>query len=243
MKFGEETAVKPATPKPGRRSTAKSEERNQRGESTRQLLLDTAERMIAERGVEGVSMRQIGSAVGQGNIAVIQYYFENKEGLVRAIIERRAGELENMRRAMLDDAKKNGKINDTRILLTILNLPIAMIRDDHGRSIYAAFMLQALKALWRGEVAILHRSWTQTGPVKETVNLLAQLRPDLTRDQLAMRILQINRLFVNAVVDRDRVREAATLPDSDEFFFEDVLNMMAGAFDAPRPHQPIAGIT
>ncbi len=188
-------------------------------------------------------MRQIGAAVGQGNIAVIQYYFENKEGLVRAIIERRASELESMRRAMLEEAKQAGKTRDTRTLLAILNRPIANIKDENGRSVYARFMLHALDILWTGEVAILHRSWTQKGPVSDTTKLLEELHPDLTRDQLVLRILQIHRLFVNAVVDRDRVREVAQLPDDDQFFFDDLLNMMAFAFDAPRPEKKPAGVT
>lgn len=247
MTIGKATMAKLAVAKPRQRSeeprpqskksrprSAKTpEERNQRGETTRHMLLDAAERVIAERGVDSVSMRQIGAAVGQGNIAVIQYYFENKEGLVSAIIEHRAEEMERVRHAMLEDAKKTGKTSDARSLLAILNLPMAKIKDEKGRSVYAAFLLQGLKVLWRDGVTIQHTSWSQS--VQEILDLLAQLRPDLTKDQLTFRVLQVNRLFVNAVVDRDRIRDVSDLQESDEFFFEDMLNMMSAAFNAPRP--------
>lgn len=242
MKSGNKTVVRSAarTVRGRNGPTEKSEERTQRGEATRQLLLDAAERMFAERGVEGVSMRQIGAAVGQGNFAVIQYYFDSKEGLVRAIIERRATELMSMRQAMLDDTKKAGKTTDTRSLLSILHLPIAKIKDENDRSIYANFMLQALKLLW-GNARILHHSWEQEGPVKETIRLLAALNPHLNSDQLAMRILRINRLFVNAVVDWDRVREMGGSYDDEDFFLNDLLNMMTAAFEAPLPEREPAG--
>ena len=56
MKSGNKTVVRSAarTVRGRNGPTEKSEERTQRGEATRQLLLDAAERMFAERGVEGV---------------------------------------------------------------------------------------------------------------------------------------------------------------------------------------------
>lgn len=57
-----------------------------RGEDTRRRILETALDLFAAHGYEGASTRQIaeGAAV---NLPAIQYYFGNKEGLYRAIIE------------------------------------------------------------------------------------------------------------------------------------------------------------
>jgi len=43
--------------------------------STKEQILLTAERMIADHGVDGVSMRQIGTEVGSGNNSVVLYHF------------------------------------------------------------------------------------------------------------------------------------------------------------------------
>jgi AcrR family transcriptional regulator len=57
--------------------------------STKEQILVAAERMIADRGVDGVSMRQIGAAVGSGNNSAVLYHFGSKDKLVEAVFEHR----------------------------------------------------------------------------------------------------------------------------------------------------------
>lgn len=54
----------------------------------RQLLMDTAERLFAERGFEAVSVRELATETG-ANVAMVSYYFGSKEGLFEAIIEQK----------------------------------------------------------------------------------------------------------------------------------------------------------
>ncbi len=57
-----------------------------RGEDTRRRILETALDLFAAHGYEGASTRQIADGAGV-NLPAIQYYFGNKEGLYRAIVE------------------------------------------------------------------------------------------------------------------------------------------------------------
>lgn len=57
-----------------------------RGEDTRRRILETALDLFAALGYEGASTRQIAEGAGV-NLPAIQYYFGNKEGLYRAVIE------------------------------------------------------------------------------------------------------------------------------------------------------------
>jgi AcrR family transcriptional regulator len=57
-----------------------------RGEDTRRRILETALDLFAAQGYEGASTRQIAEGAGV-NLPAIQYYFGNKEGLYRAIID------------------------------------------------------------------------------------------------------------------------------------------------------------
>jgi AcrR family transcriptional regulator len=70
---------------------------------TRARLLDAAEALFAERGSEAVSLREIGRAAGARNVIAAQYWFTDREGLVRALIERHAPEIEAARHALLDE--------------------------------------------------------------------------------------------------------------------------------------------
>src|SRR5215212_6920733 len=58
---------------------------NAGGRATRELLMLTAERLFAERGFEGVALREIGREAEQRNPAVTQYHFGTRDDLVREI--------------------------------------------------------------------------------------------------------------------------------------------------------------
>lgn len=87
--------------------------------STEELLIDTAEQLFGQLGIDGVSLREIAAAAGQANVNVVQYHFGNKAGLVTAILEDRVGRIETLRRERLDAMKSAGR-NDPRELLKAL---------------------------------------------------------------------------------------------------------------------------
>ncbi|KWF64710.1 TetR family transcriptional regulator [Burkholderia multivorans] len=67
--------------------------------SKRDRVLDTAERLFAEGGFDGVSMRDIAAAADVG-LPLIVYHFETKRNLYRALFERRQTLLQNRLEAM-----------------------------------------------------------------------------------------------------------------------------------------------
>lgn len=75
--------------------------RTDRAEETRSAILRTAERMFAEHGLFAVSNRQVSEAAGQGNNAAVGYHFGTKADLVRAIVRRHTGPVEQLRQEMV----------------------------------------------------------------------------------------------------------------------------------------------
>ena len=67
---------------------------------TRERILGSAERLFAQYGYDGVSIRQIGAAAG-AQIALISYHFGTKDQLYRAVFERRIAPVSERRRAAL----------------------------------------------------------------------------------------------------------------------------------------------
>jgi TetR/AcrR family transcriptional regulator, regulator of cefoperazone and chloramphenicol sensitivity len=57
-----------------------------RGEETRARIIAAAARLFGEKGYEAASTRDIAAAAGV-NAPALQYYFDNKEGVLRACIE------------------------------------------------------------------------------------------------------------------------------------------------------------
>ena len=66
--------------------------------STKEQIVLAAEALFAERGVEGVSLRQIGAAAGNGNNSAVQYHFGTKDRLVQSVFEYRLPRLRERRR-------------------------------------------------------------------------------------------------------------------------------------------------
>ena len=72
-----------------------------RGDVARVALIETAERLFAERGIESVSLRDVSAAAGQRNHSAAQYHFGDRAGLVAAVYEHRMRDVNERRQAML----------------------------------------------------------------------------------------------------------------------------------------------
>lgn len=68
---------------------------------TAERILDVAERLFAEQGLDGTSLRAITREAGV-NLAAVHYHFGSKEGLLDALVARCAGEVGASRIAELE---------------------------------------------------------------------------------------------------------------------------------------------
>ncbi len=73
-----------------------------------QHLKAVALRLFAERGINGVTVRQIAEAAGQKNHAAITYHFGSKEALIRQLVVDGAKAIDARRNAALEGAKATG---------------------------------------------------------------------------------------------------------------------------------------
>src|SRR5262245_18811487 len=85
---------------------------------TKQRILDSAERLFAERGFAATSLRTI-IADAKVNLAAIHYHYRSKQALLDAVILRRLGPINRERLEMLD-ACERGAVNGRPALEGIL---------------------------------------------------------------------------------------------------------------------------
>ncbi len=69
-------------------------------------ILDAAEALFVEHGIEATSMRMIARAA-RANLAAANYHFGSKEALVQAVFRRRLAELNRRRLQVLDELEAN----------------------------------------------------------------------------------------------------------------------------------------
>lgn len=76
--------------------------------TTRKRIIDSAERLFAEKGVEATSLLDITRASGQKNRSALQYHFNNKDGLIHAVLDKHALDIAERRTAMLNQLEAQG---------------------------------------------------------------------------------------------------------------------------------------
>jgi AcrR family transcriptional regulator len=103
--------------------------------STKDRILDAAERLFAEHGFDGVSLRTIIAEAGV-NLAAVHYHFHSKEALLDAVFARRVAPLNQERLARLEacEAEARGGAVPIERLLDALLLPILHLVRDPSRN-------------------------------------------------------------------------------------------------------------
>jgi AcrR family transcriptional regulator len=71
-------------------------------------IKSVALRLFADRGVDGVSVREIAAAAGQKNHNALTYHFGSKEALVRELVVDGARAIDERRNAWLDQCERSG---------------------------------------------------------------------------------------------------------------------------------------
>lgn len=72
-----------------------------RAGDTKELILNSAEKLFADQGFDGTSLRGITAGAGV-NLAAIHYYFGSKEALLQAVLARRLEPINRRRIELLD---------------------------------------------------------------------------------------------------------------------------------------------
>lgn len=112
--------------------------------STKTRLLDVAEHLFLRDGL-GVSVRDITDAAGQ-NGAAIHYYFGSRDGLIGAVIARRAGDLAARRRAALDALRRAPERPTIHDVMRALVFAYVGLVDAEGPD--AQRWIDLMHALW-----------------------------------------------------------------------------------------------
>ncbi|MFT5563069.1 MAG: AcrR family transcriptional regulator [Candidatus Azotimanducaceae bacterium] len=109
-----------------------TEARRKRGDVTRELLMRAAELLIAQEGIENVTVRAIVLEAGQKNESALQYHFQNRSGLLDAIHEQRNAEVRAHRETLLQPFLE-GQIPDLRHICRLMVMPsYTLARKDKG---------------------------------------------------------------------------------------------------------------
>ena len=92
--------------------------------STRDRLIAAAEVLFAERGIDGVSLREVTRRSGARNAVAIQYHFADRHGLLAAVLGRHLAGVAAGRHPMMDEFEASNSPS-ARALASALVRPLA----------------------------------------------------------------------------------------------------------------------
>jgi len=204
-----------------------------RGDRARRALIDTAERLIAERGLTALSLREVAAAAGQRNHSAVQYHFGGRAGLVEAVFDARMTPIDARRRDMLTALEAAGRTDDLAALCDVVVRPLAeaVVGDQPGW--YGRFLAEVA----RSEPGLL----TVDRPVMATLHragvLMAAAMPAVPPGLRSERLYLALRSAVSLLGDRERVAAAGGDPGTPAPVFTahlvDLVHAMVAAPPSP----------
>jgi AcrR family transcriptional regulator len=205
-----------------------------RGRQTRALLIECAEAMVAEFGVNGVSVRQIAKMCGSSNSSVVAYHFGDKSSLLKAILEHRLPAIEARRKVLLSGMLRGTETPAVRALVDALYRPFFEQRDVQGRRSYAAFVAELVRA----NLIDIRTSLNSDYPV--TAAILDEIRKragDMPLEPFGQRIFLSSAVIFAALRQIDQIS-----PDegAERRLFEDAITAATAVIEAQnRPDQHV----
>jgi AcrR family transcriptional regulator len=151
--------------------------------STRERILDEAERLFAERGFDATSLRAITAAAGV-NLAAVNYHFGSKQGLLREAMRRRIEPVNAERLRRLDAAieRAGGGVPAVREIIDAFVRPAVEAFVD----VEPTCFMGMVRLLYSGEVgAEFFRDLF--GPVVQRFAILQEALPGVSAAELSWR--------------------------------------------------------
>lgn len=203
--------------------------------STKEQIVRTAELLLAERGLDGVSLRQISAEAGNGNNSAVQYHFGSKDQLIQAIFDYRLPRLHERRQMLMAQRRPD----DLRSWVECYVLPILEQGEQEG-SHYLTFVAM-LQHHGRRDVfeRLPDEFQVSTRAFRAHVGALLAHVPEPLRTH---RIAQAMAFSVDAASDRERARANGqdVLPFA--VHVSDLLDGLVGFLAAPVSATALAAL-
>lgn len=208
-----------------------AQDRSRAAESTREQLLDAAEKLFLERGLDEVSLRAIVREAGQRNQSALQYHFGGREELITAILNRRMQQVEARRRGLVDAALASGAALDLREGCALLiRAPFLLCRERRDFRTFLGQFGQRLLASGRDiTLAVDHQHLPSLQQMRQ---LLRQKLSHLDAELLSLRTENAHSLALLAISRRAR-RGGSFRGQRAELFFSNLVDQVAAMLAAP----------
>lgn len=154
----------------------------QPGGDARTRILRAAGNLLADKGLEGVSMREITRSAGQRNTTALQYYFGDREGLLRALMDLHVPRVSVRRHALLDHLTARGEVTLREAAEVLVTPLVTELQDEDGADFLqvAAHLVNRSEALVNPHEALGALVYDPAGSLERWSVMVEPLMPEGT---------------------------------------------------------------
>ncbi|PQP20047.1 TetR family transcriptional regulator [Rhodococcus opacus] len=195
-------------------------------------LITAAERLFAERGIEAVSLREITREAGQRNTTSLQYHFGNREGLLRAIVDKHVAATSLRRNALLDHLLSRGNVTLREASALLVQPLVAKLSDDDGGPQFlqiAAELVNRSEQLIDPDEPLGALIYDEGGSIDRWSTIVEGLMPPHTAGPPLHRRFAAVRFTHLELGRRARVAPSASLP----LFTSQLVDLVAALLGSP----------
>lgn len=199
----------------------------------RDRILDAAEHLFAERGFDGVTLRQIASKAGV-DVALASYHFGKKDELFTAVFQRRAGELNDRRLAALKEAKRQAMPSTVSVeaIISAFLRPLEDVQreGDSGWQHYLALIAYVNNHTYWGQ-RLMSSAFDQL--VTEFISALKAALPEAPNDKIYWCYHNLSGALTLTLARTgriDRLSEGACRSDDYRSAYDQMIPFMAAGF-------------
>lgn len=181
------------------------------GDDAKRKIVSAAETLFAAYGIDAVTLSQLNASADQRNNSAVQYHFGDREGVLRAILDKHQPGIDAERMRRLDELEAGGPLTATA-LAEVLVLPLtAKLTDTDGGPEF----LQIQAAMLGRATGGLGSELLRPG-ARRLIELSAALDTAGT-GRLTVRQTLVATLVFHGLADFARTHTAASTAERDEY--------------------------
>lgn len=154
---------------------------------TRERILNTAQRLFAEKGFDKVNLRELTKEAGT-HLAAVNYYFGSKDKLLTALVQRAAKLIYKQRMTLLENARTTQGSTKEKVeqILRALLIPVILIAHDPDSD----FMYSTLiaRTMSDGPDELVNVMEKQTSHLTPFVEELQKTLPNISAEDIFWRL-------------------------------------------------------
>lgn len=204
--------------------------------NARERLISAADTLFTNEGIEGVSQRRILVEAGQRNQSAIQYHFGSRQGLIRAVLERRVMRVNERRVRMIEAIRDSGLSPTLEQVVEAMVRPFTaqLLDGPDGRQYFRMFA----EIMHDPSLSLSEIVRDKNEGLMTLLDWLEGLLPEMPPAVLKTRLYAMTWMLVGTLSEWDRDNLRA---DRVEQLTIDLQSMIVAMLQAPVQVRQVAG--